>query len=277
MERLEYIRLARLIDRVAQPDFPDQFADWLKSKVPLDLLTVVIYRGDQRPLHIFDDFPSEAGRAGMQRFLNQTYILNAFFQAHRRGLVSGVYRLRDLAPDAYLHSEVYREYEVVFTEQEEIGYVTEGWPSGQEEIDIAIALGSGSTVEIGLYRLPESGTFSPSELAELNDLLPLIEAAFRQYWAAIGPTKPRRAELDRRWTDDAFASFAKSSLSERERQVAGFILRGHSSESITSHLDISITTVKTHRKRTYEKLNISTQAELLSLFLDHIQIYLVEN
>ena len=40
-----------------------------------------------------------------------------------------------------------------------------------------------------------------------------------------------------------------------------------------TNLDISITTMKTHRKRAYRKLNISSQSELLSIFLRSIEPY----
>ena len=49
------------------------------------------------------------------------------------------------------------------------------------------------------------------------------------------------------------------------------ILKGHSSESISRNLGISIATVKTHRQNLYAKLGLSTQQELFSLFLASLQ------
>ena len=45
-------------------------------------------------------------------------------------------------------------------------------------------------------------------------------------------------------------------------------LRGHSSESIGFNLGISLGTVKTHRKNAYAKLGVTSQSELLSVFLE---------
>ena len=53
----------------------------------------------------------------------------------------------------------------------------------------------------------------------------------------------------------------------QEAEVVRLILQGHSSLSISLKLDISMTTVKTHRKNAYAKLNISSQSELLARFL----------
>jgi DNA-binding CsgD family transcriptional regulator len=65
----------------------------------------------------------------------------------------------------------------------------------------------------------------------------------------------------------AFDSFGRDLLSARECEVTQLVLQGHSSLSISLHLDISLTTVKSHRKNAYSKLNISTQSELLAIFL----------
>jgi hypothetical protein len=45
------------------------------------------------------------------------------------------------------------------------------------------------------------------------------------------------------------------------------ILQGHSTQSIALHLDIAPGTVKIHRKNIYRKMQISTQAELFSVFM----------
>ena len=67
------------------------------------------------------------------------------------------------------------------------------------------------------------------------------------------------------------SAFGGSLLSPREREVAQLLLRGHSTLSVSLHLKISATTVKTHRKNLYGKLGISTQFELFSLFLDSLR------
>lgn len=54
----------------------------------------------------------------------------------------------------------------------------------------------------------------------------------------------------------------------REQAVARLILRGHSTVSIAETLGISQATVKIHRRNLYAKLNISSQSELCSLFID---------
>jgi DNA-binding CsgD family transcriptional regulator len=267
----EFIMIGQLIAPGDRPDFCDRLATWLRQVARAEIVTVVVYRDEAPPVHLYDDFRSPGARAGMINYLTQTYVLNAFFQRHCGGLASGVYRLRDLAPDGYLSSEIYRGYEVLVSEAEEIGYVTAGWPKGLEEVDIAVSLGTATTAEIGLYRPVIQGGFDDGAVERLRHRLPVVAAAFQHYWAGAKAGLAPEAASSSNPAQAAFDTFGSSLLTVRERQVASLILQGHSSESIAARLEISLTTVKTHRKRCYQKLNISTQAELLAQFLQSME------
>ncbi|MDC9837821.1 helix-turn-helix transcriptional regulator [Rhizobium binxianense] len=271
MESEEYRHLGDLIRACGENTFCERLGSWLRLKATFDLISLVVYRGSAPPIHVFDNFPLGDARDGMMTFLTQTYVLNAFFQSHQNGLPTGVYRLRDLNPTSDEERKSYSDLGVIFSENEEAGYVTTGWPQQLEEVDIAVDLGGKETVEIGLYRNPNSPRFENSELEKLAKVLPVIAGSFSKHWETVGSqlaSDHASLEIDQ---GAAFESFGENTLSAREREVMAMILRGHSSESIASHLEISITTVKTHRKRAYQKLSISTQAELLSLFLRHLQ------
>lgn len=271
MPQDDYRDVAELVSAIGAPEFPLRLAGWMRSHVAFDMIAIVVYRGSQPPLHIHDDFKGEQARNGLRQYLAQTYLLNPFYQSHLKGIASGVYRIRDLAPDHYLQSEVYRSYEIIIAETEEIGYVTRDWPRGLEEIDIAVALGVGETTEIGIYS-SKAGSFDDAAIARLNAVLALIEASFRQHWQRIKARHAaERPQGDAVWAEAAYGSFGADLLTSREREVVVLVLRGHSSDSIAAHLDITRATVKTHRKHAYERLGISTQAELLSLFLQHVR------
>ena len=68
--------------------------------------------------------------------------------------------------------------------------------------------------------------------------------------------------------EKTFERFGTSLLSCREAEIVRLILKGHSSKSIARVLGNSPETVKVHRKRIFVKLNITSQGELFSLFLD---------
>ena len=60
---------------------------------------------------------------------------------------------------------------------------------------------------------------------------------------------------------------APSGLTAREAQVVNLMLEGHSARAIAAVLKISNETVRVHRRNIYEKLGLSSQAELFRWFL----------
>ena len=78
-------------------------------------------------------------------------MLNPLYQALLRGLRPGIYRIRDLAPDAFFDTSFCRSYRVTPRASEEIGYITENWPEGMEEILIVVPLEETAS---GEWRMP---------------------------------------------------------------------------------------------------------------------------
>jgi DNA-binding CsgD family transcriptional regulator len=62
----------------------------------------------------------------------------------------------------------------------------------------------------------------------------------------------------------------KFDISEREKEVLVQLASGKSNSEIADSLFISINTVKTHIKNIYEKLNIKSRYELISLIKSNI-------
>ena len=262
--------LGALIDDLDTPDLPARLVRALSQLVPFELAAVFVYRGRSRPLNLYDNFDLADARKGIAAYVENTYVLNPFFQASQKGLADGVYRIRDLAPDDFFESEYYKTYRVLPARSEEIGYITEDWPEGLEEIDIAITLAPRVVSEFSVYRSLNKRGFADDELSCLSQVVPVLGALLRRYWASFGASKQEASPPDHR-VEQIFASFGAEVLTEREQEVTQLILRGHSSESIGFNLGISLGTVKTHRKNAYAKLGISSQSELLSLFLQAFQ------
>ena len=263
-----YRSLGEIIDGLESERFLEHFIERFGRLVAFDLATIFVYRGRSRPLVVYDNFQLAGARRGIAAYVESSYVLNPFYQAYLKGIGPGVYRIRDLAPDAFFESEYYKSYRALPRASEEIGFITDGWPEGMEEALIVFALDDGEIGELGIYRDISGGGFSDGELARIAAVEPALGAIFRKYWASAGGAKA--SPPDSR-VDDAFAGFGEEILTMRERQVMRMILHGHSSESICFNLGISLGTVKTHRKHAYAKLGISSQSELLSLFLQSLQ------
>jgi DNA-binding CsgD family transcriptional regulator len=258
---------AEIVDRFDDPILPGLLTHALSTLIEFEFSVVFIYRGKANPIHLHDTFSNPQARAGVANYVKNTYVLNPLYNAYQRGLKTGVYRLRELASDGLVHGKSFRNYKISATASEEIGYLTDGWPAGREELCIAIELPSGECAELTLSRKASQGGFSDDDIASLSPVIPFLAAAIRRHW--------RHARLmhlsntpDTR--TDAVRAFGRNLLSPRERELAHLLLRGHSTASIGLRLAISTTTVKTHRKNLYSKLGIATQAEFFSLFLDSL-------
>ena len=70
--------------------------------------------------------------------------------------------------------------------------------------------------------------------------------------------------------DVAFKTFATGKLTPRETQITRLMLAGYPTEAIAKTLGIGRGTVKNHRRRLYDRLDITTERELFSLFLEFL-------
>ena len=219
--------LGALIDELDSPDLPERLVRALGALVPFELAAVFVYRGSSRPLNLYDNFELADAKKGIAAYVENTYVLNPFYQASQKGLADGVYRIRDLAPDAFFESEYYKSHRILPNRSEEIGYITEDWPEGLEEIDIAINLAPNEISEFSVYRSLRKRGFADDELACLDQVVPVLGALLRRHWAWYGASKLEASPPDHR-IEQIFAGFGAEVLTEREREVTQLILRGHS-------------------------------------------------
>ncbi len=258
--------IGNLIDSVDSHDFLKASATIICGLSNSTYSTVFVYAKDQAPLYVFDSFEGRKHKDAIRTFIDETYVINPFYRKCKRGIRAGLYLAKDLyKPNDCEVEDMVRSMElaVEHSDQEELGYRTRNWPKLQSEISMAIPLDDGRIVEIAIYRDSRSVSFEENFPNELAELCPVLSACFRCFWS----------RHESRFYDE-YTPFCKEfapSLSKREHQVIDLILKGHSSEAIGLILRISITTVKSHRKMSYHKLKISTQAELMSLYLMSVQ------
>jgi DNA-binding CsgD family transcriptional regulator len=256
---------AEIVEHVDDPNLPRILARALDTLIEFEYSVVFVYRGRSNPIHIHDTFPNPEARSGINNYVKNTYVLNPLYNAYRCGLKTGVYRLRDLVSQGPIDSTSFRKFRICANSSEEIGYLTEGWPPGREELCIAMELPGGECAELTLSRKASDGGFADEDIASLSPVIPFLSAAVRRYWRHARVMYLSNAPDTT--ADDALRAFGRNSLTPRERELAQLLLRGHSSASISLRMGISTTTVKTHRKNLYSKLGIATQCELFSLFL----------
>ncbi len=251
-----------LIDSIDSHDFLKASAAMICDLSNSNYSTVFVYAKDQAPLYVFDSFEGRKHKDAIRTFIDETYIISPFYRKCERGIRAGLHLAKDLYKphDGEVKDMVQSlELAVEHSDREELGYRTRNWPKLQSEISMAIPLDDGRIVEIAIYRDSQCVSFEKNFPDDLAEMYPVLGACFRRFWSR----NESRFYNQRKPALNDFAPL----LSKREREVINLILNGHSSEAISLILGISITTVKSHRKMSYHKMKISTQAELMSLYL----------
>ncbi|MHA6688739.1 response regulator transcription factor [Mesorhizobium sp. A556] len=243
---------------MADAEFGGTFRRMMQALVRFDHIVVFAYNGAERPIDLYSDFDRNEHVVFVALYQVGPYLLDPFYHTARERR-EGVFRMRELAPDRFFSSEYYRTY-----------YVKTGLA---EEIGFFIPTGDGTTVVLSLMRREESGPFPAADFALLRKAEPLVAIMVRQYWAkladrfenvASGSRRGRKATGLSQVTDAVWQGLK---LSPREATIVELVLQGHSSESIGLKLGIATGTVKVHRRNVYRKLGISSQTQLLSIYL----------
>lgn len=256
-----FAALAPLVSGVAHDDaFGEGLVRLFRALVVFDHVVVFGYRGDARPLDLFSTFDPRDYVVFVAKYQEGPYLLDPFFRAASEPR-PGFWRMRDLAPDRFFSSEYYRSYYVETQLAEEVGFF--------------VPLAGGASVVVSLMRRRASGAFPARALALLKSLEPLVAALVTERWGALASRFDGGAS--RRSGPDATPAAASPSsvwrdlnLTSREAAVVELVLQGHSSESIARRLDVATGTVKVHRRNVYRKLGISSQTQLLSIYLGKV-------
>ncbi|WP_355662369.1 helix-turn-helix transcriptional regulator [Halomonas salifodinae] len=241
--------MARLADQVRSPEFLTGLGQALEAYFPGISHVVFHFAARGRPTVLAHNLSADLERRVLAPYVERMYLLDPCYrhwQTERRGDLAS---LDELAPAGFRHSDYYATY------YRDLGLY--------DEAAAFFPLDDGDCLSLsfGFYR--RNHTPSQGELlATLDYLYPLLEALIRQFWLASSLHLPTPDE-----SPSLLHSFGQEVLSERERQVAWLILRGHTGPEIATELGITPGTVKNHRKRLYAKLNIGSQAELFRQFM----------
>jgi len=249
--------LARMVSTIGSADWFDAVLNLLGTVCAVDSGGALMYhrsRPPQRILHRFNpaerDLPSDA-------YLLGPYALDPHYQLFAAGCPSGVYWLHDIAPDDFYESEYFRRF------YSKIGLT--------DSIDLQWRIDEEMALNIFIERSAHHSKFEAADVVAIRQLLPVIVAAAAQHHELS-------AAALRRHTDDtthlkvqcAIKNFGSSLLTKRERQVLFFMISGYSSTLTAQRLNTCEGTIKNHRKNIHRKLDIGSQAELFSLFINCI-------
>jgi DNA-binding CsgD family transcriptional regulator len=195
--------------------------------------------------------------ASRDYYLTGPYALDPLYHMFLQGIPNGAFWLREVASDNFTESDYYYQF------YSRIGL--------SDEIDIMWRLDSSSALLFFLERGTRNPAFRREDLAALHLVLPLIFSASDKHHQLTTSTSQKEAvDPNHSRVQSTIEHFASSLLTQRERQVLFYMLRGYSAGMTAERLSTTQGTIKIHCKNIYRKLDISSQAELFSLFINYI-------
>ncbi|MGB3122349.1 MAG: LuxR C-terminal-related transcriptional regulator [Pseudomonas sp.] len=236
--------VGQMIDALDQANFWTQLVRLLDQYVPSDSWVVLLFSSEHRPL-VFAECPGADGTPDhlFQDYLNGLYLLDPFYIASREHARAGLFRLAEVAPEHFELTEYYQRYFRLNVVADEIQFNCQ-LPDGRT---LCLSLGS-------------KQRFDPAQIALLSLIQPWVLSLLRQRLPfelnqVSAPAPPMQRD---EWG---------AQLTARELDVGRLMLSGCSSKEIARKLEISVETVKVHKKHMYSKLGIKSQSELFSIFL----------
>ena len=170
------------------------------------------------------------------------------------GFSDGTYLLSDITPDEFEGTEYFNLYYRRTRLLEEVGVLI----SLSENRHMLVSMG---------HRDGDAGSPRTDKLIACQ---PFLAAACRKHWSLRKPDAPEEDTTFAAPLESVYQNFGRDLLSDREREVMLLLLRGHSSKSMAQRMGISPETVKVHRRNLYTKVDVASQAELFSVFLDSL-------
>jgi DNA-binding CsgD family transcriptional regulator len=246
--------LARTMRSVGHPEFFESVFDLLGTACAVDIGGVMFFFRHRQPQRVLHRFDPTARNVPEERYLDGPYVLDPSYQSFLRGAGTGVYWLRDVAPDDFFESEYHR----VFYSQTGVS----------DSVDLMWRIDDDVALLYFLERGGRSPGFEAADIAALQLMLPYVVAASARHHQLTKRSKaPDVDALMHRKVQSTIDNFGRSLLTKREREVLFYMLSGYSSALTSERLNTAEGTIKIHRKNIHRKLDVGSQAELFSLFI----------
>lgn len=241
-------RLARVMEHIGGEGFWPALSAFLCHGVGFDSWVAMIFRAAQSPQVLYEGDSDQVEDVLFTEYVRSFYSLDPFYLFSQGTFTPGLYRLDEVAAEHFRKTEYYQRYFALNVFEDEVQFMLPMAPHGV----LTLSLGSKlrfTDEEIGLLCL-----YTPW-------LLPMMRVACEPQISSAGVAPNQGVSLE----EQLRRGFPQ--LTDREVQTAMLLLAGHSSKAIAARLAISPETVKVHRRNLYEKLQVSSQAEIFALFM----------
>ena len=266
MLSLEYLassewngKIARLIALEGKPRVQalfDMFSHALRS----DEMMLFHFRGNAGPEIVEHRTSKSIREQQINDYKNGFYLTDPFYLAIERSTENRAISLRDVVDQEDFQTSDFFVRHYVDTDL-------------ADEMCYCMSDSQGGRILLSFARSRDAGLYTDEELELAKAIAPIAFGTLSSSWRHLVdpkhliPPSPEEVKLH----DDlkrARNNFGRSLLTDREFEVVQMMLRGYPIDMIAKRLKMAEGTAKVHRRNIYAKLDISSMAELFSLFID---------
>ncbi|UTA46982.1 helix-turn-helix transcriptional regulator [Simiduia sp. 21SJ11W-1] len=240
--------IATAVACLGSPDFYAALVDALSATLPVDYPQVWRYTDSEpEPCVLFHRLSGAQRKQQVDDYQAGLYRKDPFYQlTHNGDMEAGFSHWRAAVEDA--------------------GRGPHDGMDVCDEVVFVAHIDDHTHIHLCLMRARQAPPFSAAELALLNACSPMVTQLISQHVKVFEQPKPGVEAGVRQ----AVALFGRSLLTAREQDVLGLMLSGYSTRFAADKLGISTETLRRHRKNIYQKLDVSSQTEVFSLFINSL-------
>lgn len=247
--------ISRAIAALGTDSFFPTLVQAIQAQVQFDYPQVWLFHRELPPRILYHEIPDHAYATQVDQYLEGPYSEDPFYRTSMEHPRSKLYRMARITLGKLQQSGYYRGYFGTTGMVDEAAYIAK--------------LRGGSVVNLDMMRLPEHGEFTDEEYDTLYLLAEPVSELLKSHSEhnSFAITHLIQPGIDHQ-IDLAFRKFGESVLSPREKGVLELMLRGYGTSVSAQRLGIAVETVRRHRKSIYRKLDVSSQTDLFSLFIN---------
>lgn len=246
-----------VIQQLDTPLFWSTLIRLLGQQVPFDSWVALIFNPRQPPLILAESDEDDGTDDGLFLDYQQgLYLLDPFYLDQSQHPRSGLVTLAEVAPEHFRHTDYYQRY------------FSRNIVADEVQFNCTLEHGQSCCLSLGRRHPFDMGDIGALALME-PWVIGLLQQRAHFEPGFMTPATSSDTPLPAKDSGQHVTEEASplEGLTERERDVCQLMLSGCSTKEIARRLNISIETVKAHKKRIYTKLGINAQSELFSLFM----------
>ena len=254
--------ISRIVAELGHPGFGACADEFVRRVAAFDMSCIFAFHPTSTPLLIHDGYSARVSRNALSSYLKGGYLLDPFYVACISDVPDDLWRMSDVAPDEFFVSDFAASREVHPCISDESGTLI-------EEVGYVITLADGWRATYSLMRNRSGERFSGEQFTALAALAPVVGAAVRRHVELSSATgaASRSGEIE-----SVLQTAFSDKLTAAQFRVVNLILRGHSNQSVATELHITEGTAKLHRHNAYQRLGVTSQAELVRMFIGYLEV-----